>query len=666
MSRNQVLKFSPKIRRIHLAPTRFASLLLSLALGAWYVSVPIATSQAADADLVSITGLNISTLDDLASDTSSRHVVQVQGSFTNNTNEIISRLELNLISTPAIKTRSQLADLISNPTTSKNLISSNSSAVLRNVAPGSQKNWQITFIGEEVLGMNASGVYAFGVSPNLAGTSEATVVTTPWFFNTDIKPTNVAFVIPLTTLNNHLANGEVKDQARDLAEARRLTNLILNKSDSNISWVQDSALSAWVTQLTASTDSDIPTKLDVAIAGLDSSGFLPFGSANLTALSFADQQSDLKDAIDLTRAIAGDHPIFYAPAQGATDSKTVSLLSTRGIRTIVSNEFLRGNEQLTTSAVATSDSNPVLVHDLATSSCLIGSGESATAFFKSVTCIKSEIGMMTAESPQKPRSIIVLAPADWNVSNVQLSKLVAELSGNNWMQLADLDSIATSKSTQNYVSLIKDDKNQLARQTIRQANELRTKTETFSSVFVDEDLVAGFNASRILGFSELWGSDTSSTKYLSENVALIDNFLNAISLQGSSRITTPEENSEIPITIVNESERAISVRIDLTSKATSRFSAVPSELIQVGSGQRITVPVAITLIGAGVVDVQAQLVSPNGERFGEVKEMQISSAAYSQFARTLVWGAFGLLVLLALSNFVKRRKDQRQLKALES
>jgi len=628
--------------------------------------VPIEPSQAAGNELVSITGLDISALDESAGATGSRHVVQIQGTFTNNTDEAISRLELDLVSTPAIKTRTKLAELISDPKISSNLISSDSSAVLHNIAPGSQKNWQITFIGEEVLGVNASGVYAFGVKPNLTGTNEATVITTPWFFNADIKPTNVAFVIPLTTLNDHLANGEVKDQARDLAEAKRLTNLILDNSDSNISWLQDSGLSTWVSQLTVTTDSDIPTKLGRAIDGLDPAGFLPFGSADLTALSLANQQRDLSDAIDLTHSIAGGRPVFYAPAQGIADSKTLSLLSNHGIRTIVSNEFLRGNAQVTTPAVATSDTNPVLVHDLATSSCLIGSDESATTFFKSVTCIKSEIGMMTAESPQKSRSIIVLAPANWKVTNVQLSKLVADLSGNNWMQLADLDLIAASKPTQNYVSLVKNYKNQLARQTIRQADELRTKTETFSSVFVDEDLVAGFNASRILGFSELWGSDTSSTKYLSENVALIDNFLNAISIQGSTRITTSAESSEIPITIVNESEHDVSVSIDLTSTATSRFSAVPTELIQVGSGQRITVPVAITLIGAGVVDVQAQLVAPNGERFGEVKKMQISSAAYSQFARTLVWGAFGLLVLLALSNFVKRRKDQRQLKVLES
>lgn len=645
---------------------RIGPLLLLLGIGVGYLCVPITPSQATGNELVSITGLDISAVNESAGATGNRHIVQMQGTFTNNTNEAISRLELDLVSTSAIKTRSQLADLISDPTISSNLIPSDYSAVLQNIAPGSQKKWQITFIGEELLGVNASGVYALGVKPNSAGTYGATVVTTPWFFNADIKPTNVAFVIPLTTLNDHLANGEVKDQARDLAEAKRLTNLILDNSDSNISWLQDSGLSTWVSQLTATTDSNIPIKLGGAIDGLDPAGFLPFGSADLTALALAGQQRDLSDAIDLTRSMAGNRPVFYAPTQGIADSKTVSRLSNNGIRTIVSNEFLRGNAQVTTPAVAISDTTPVLVHDLATSSCLIGSDESAAAFFKSLTCIKSEIGMMTAESPQKSRSIIVLAPANWKVTNDQLSKLIADLGEHNWMQIADLDLVAATKPTQNYVSQVTDSQHQLTRQTIRQADKLSAATETFSSVFVDEDLVAGFNISQILGFSELWGSGGNATNYLSENLALINSYLNAISIQGSTRITTSAESSEIPITIVNESEHDVSVSIDLTSTATSRFSAVPTELIQVGSGQRITVPVAITLIGAGVVDVQAALIAPNGEHFGEVKKMQITSAAYSQFARTLVWGAFGLLVLLALSNFVKRRKDQRQLKVLES
>jgi len=666
VSRIKGFNFSPEIRWNFLARARVTTFLSLLAIVVGQLCLPAPSLQAAEGDLVSITGLNISPLGDPAETSNGRHLVALQGTFTNTTNEAISELKLNLVSTPAIRSRSQLAELISDPTISRNLISSNFFATLRNVAPGGTKDWQITFVGEDVLKVNASGVYAFGVKPNLPGNNEATVVTTPWFFNADIKPTNVALVAPLTTRINHLANGEVKNLEKDLAEAQRLTNLILGESGSKISWLQDSALSSWVSQLTASSDSEIPIKLGDALADLTPNGFLPFGSTNLTALSLVDHQRDLLDALALTRSNAKDQPIFYAPTQGVADSKTVTLLNQQDIRTIVSNEFLRGNARITTSAVTEADSNPVLVHDLAASSCLTSANGEATSFFKTEICLKSEIGMITAESPQKSRSIIVLAPTNWNISSQQLSKLIASLSDQSWVQITNLETVAALNSAGNYKISVKDFQSELTKLTIRQADALRNKIGTLGSVFADQDLVAGFNASRVLGFSELWESSGEATEFLSENLALVDTYLGAISIQGSSRITTPQESSDIPITIVNESDRNVSVSIGLTSTATSRFTAVPSELIQVNSGQRITIPVAITLIGAGVVDVQAQLIAPNGERFGEAKNMQISSAAYGQFARTLVWGAFGLLVLLALSNFVKRRKGKNQVNALES
>lgn len=650
-----------------MARDHFTSLLGMLALGLGLACAPGSVSIAAEGDSIAITGLKISSLKGISEDLPVRHVVVLRGTFTNNSDQAISKLELNLVSTPAIKSRSQLAELISDPTVTNNLIFSNFSGTLRNIAPGAQKNWQITFIGEEVLGANAAGVYAIGVKPSTAGSNEATVVTTPWFFNADIKPTNVAFTIPLTTLNNHLANGEVKNQKSDLAEAQRLTDLILNQSDSKISWLQDSALRTWVSQLAASSDSEIPSELSAAMDGLDpNASFLPFGSSDLTALSLAKQQRELLDAINLTRSIAADRPVFYAPVKGIASDDIISQLNDRDIRTIVSNEYLRGNSRLTTAAVATSESNPVLVHDLATSSCLSEAGDSDSAFFRIVTCVKSEIGMMTAESPQRSRSIILLAPANWKISAERISELVADLSDQNWMQLVNLDLVASSEATQNYDSSVSDYQNNLTQLTIRQADELRIKTETLASVFVDADLASDFDSSRILGFSELWGTGSDATKYLSRNLALINAYFSSVSIQASSRITTPEESSEIPITIVNESDLEVSVSVALTSTAASRFSSVPSEIIRVGSGQRITVPVAITLLGAGVVDVQAQLIAPNGEAIGEVQNMQISSAAYGQFARTLVWGAFGLLVLLALSNFVKRQKDRHLINKSES
>jgi hypothetical protein len=622
--------------------------------------VPVATSQAAEGSSVNITGLNILQLADAGGALGNNNVVILKGTFTNTSSQSIPKLELVLVSTPAIGSRGELAGLIADPNSASNLIPSDKSAILRNISPGGTKNWQLTFRGEEVLGVGASGVYGFGVQPDLPVASEATVITTPWFFNSDIKPTNVALVIPLTTLITHLANAEVTDRKKDLAEAKRLNNLVINQDPSKITWLQDPALQPWVDQLEVDSASDAPANLRTALSGLaPTTAMLPFGHANLGALVRANQQDDLADAINQTRQFSGDRQIIYAPAEGIADRQTVSLLNQQGIRSIVSNEFLRGNQRETTAAVVTSASNPVLVHDLAASNCLTSADKDDASFFAAITCIKSEIGMMTAESPQNSRNVLVLTPATWKISNERLSALVSVLSNHSWMQLTTLDLIAAAAPTENFVASQSADSRDFSRALLRQAQNLKVNTESVSALYNDQGLASGFTASRVFGYSDLWPSNARATEYLTKNISLLNEYLSAVSIQASERITTPEESSEIPVTIVNESDKSVSVSVALTSDATSRFTAEPSGVIVVDSGQRITVPIAITLVGAGVVDVQAQLIAPNGERFGEVENIQISSAAYSQFARTLVWGAFGLLVLLSLSNYVKRRKDRR-------
>jgi Family of unknown function (DUF6049) len=660
VSRIQVFKYPPIFRRYRLGYSRITSVFALLTLGIGFLVVPVATSQAAEGSSVNITGLNILQLADAGGALGNNNVVILKGTFTNTSSQSIPKLELVLVSTPAIGSRGELAGLIADPNSASNLIPSDKSAILRNISPGVTKNWQLTFRGEEVLGVGASGVYGFGVQPDLPVASEATVITTPWFFNSDIKPTNVALVIPLTTLITHLANAEVTDRKKDLAEAKRLNNLVINQDPSKITWLQDPALQPWVDQLEVDSASDAPANLRTALSGLaPTTAMLPFGHANLGALVRANQQDDLADAINQTRQFSGDRQIIYAPAEGIADRQTVSLLNQQGIRSIVSNEFLRGDQRETTAAVVTSASNPVLVHDLAASNCLTSADKDDASFFAAITCIKSEIGMMTAESPQNSRNVLVLTPATWKISNERLSALVSVLSNHSWMQLTTLDLIAAAAPTENFVASQSADSRDFSRALLRQAQNLKVNTESVSALYNDQGLASGFTASRVFGYSDLWPSNARATEYLTKNISLLNEYLSAVSIQASERITTPEESSEIPVTIVNESDKSVSVSVALTSDATSRFTAEPSGVIVVDSGQRITVPIAIILVGAGVVDVQAQLIAPNGERFGEVENIQISSAAYSQFARTLVWGAFGLLVLLSLSNYVKRRKDRR-------
>jgi hypothetical protein len=642
----------PQQFRIPNLRTASVALIGSVVLGILSQTAP---AGAVEGSSLRITGLEISQIMTPEDSVGTSQLVQLQGTFTNFTAESIPELELDLVSTNAIRTRGELGQIISDPNGVQNLKSSDVSARIKNVDPGETKSWRISFRGDDVLGESESGVFGIGVE--IAKTNESAVTTTPWFFNSDIKPTEVAFVIPLTTLNQHLANGEVTDSKNDLSEARRLTNLIGTQSRAQISWLQDSALTTWTEQLDAATDSGVPAELSNAVSGLSpTTAFLPFGHTDLGGLVRANQQDALFDAINQVQVEAGDRQIVYSPIQGFANRQTVSLLAQQGIRTLISNQYLRGDESLTTSGSALSASNPVLVYDLAASSCLSMLDDDSN-FFLAQACLRSEIGMMTAESPQRSRSVIVLAPTDFKISSERLTELVSSLTIERWVKLTDLNSIANLQPVDNYVASSSFEPSKLSKSAIRQAEALQEDTEILNSLFVDQDLAAGFTESRILGFSDLWSSNAQATQYLTQNLNLMNSYLSALSIQASSRITTPEADSEIPITIVNDSDQTVFVGVELTSSAASRFSAEPTDLVQVDSGQRVTVPVQISLLGAGIVSVQAQLVAPNGERFGEAEKIQISSAAYSQFARTLVWIAFGILVLLAVINVIRRSKQ---------
>jgi hypothetical protein len=628
------------------------ALVTSMVFGIFSQTAP---AGAVEGSALRITNLAISQIMSPEDSAGTSQLVQLQGTFTNFTAEIIPEIDLDLVSTNAIRTRSELGQLISNPNEAQNLKSSDLSARINNINPGETKSWRISFRGDVVLGNDASGVFGIGV--RIAETNESAVTTTPWFFNSDIKPTEVAFVIPLTTLNQHLANGEVADTKSDLSEARRLTDLIDTQFRAQVSWLQDSALTTWSEQLDAATESEIPAELNEAISDLSATvALLPFGHTDLGGLVRANQQEVLFDAINKVQVEAGGRQIIYSPIQGFATRQTVSLLEQQGIRTLISNQYLRGDERLTTSGSALSATNPVLVYDLAASSCLSMIDDDISVFVAQ-TCLTSEIGMMTAESPQRSRSVIVLAPTNMKISSERLTALISSLTNQNWVKLTDLNLVANLQPVDNYVASINFEQTKLSKATIRQADALQKKAEIMNSLFTDQDLISGFTESRILGFSDLWSSNAQATKYLTQNLNLMNNYLNALSIQASSRITTPEANSEVPITIVNDSDQTVFLGIELTSNATSRFSADPTDLVQVDSGQRVTVPVQISLLGAGIVSVQAQLVAPNGERFGEVENIQISSAAYSQFARTLVWIAFGILVLLAVINVIRRSRQ---------
>ena len=635
-------------------------------LGLATLGLSATTASAAPSDPIGFSSYLISPMPNLDPLVPPDHLVTLRGTYKNTTDEFISELTLDLAIFGPITTRTQLGELLIEPNNFDNLAvtTTKTSARLRNLAPGVTKTWQVTFRGEQVLGSGAAGVFAIGLVPQSSDYGPSAAIAIPWFFNSAVQPTKVVLAVPITTLNTNLADGTSTSTASDLSEAERLAAILRSQGNSTVSWLVDSAISSWANNLVTNTNTSAAEELVAALATLPAGvPVVPYGHADISALVRAGKQAEFGEVIARTSQSSAGNPIFYTPASGESDRTTISLLNTQNVRSIISNKSIHDNERVTTPASVTSSSNKVLVFDVASSNCLKDMESNEDSFFRATSCLKAEIGMITAESPQIARSIIVLAPSNWEISSQGLTDLLLQLSNHNWMQLAPLQEIAGQEATQSFIALNSGKDRDFSRGLLRLSDEIKVNTESVSALYVDPELAASFTAARLLGYSDLWASNTQAVKYLEQNSKLLNKYLDAIQLEASAQITTPQASSEIPITIVNTSDRDVSVSLALTSESTSRFSAQPSGLIQVAQGQRVTVPVSISLIGAGIVTVQAQLIAPNGERFGVGKEIQISSAAYSQFARTLVLGAFGLLIALALSNYLKRLREGRRVKS---
>jgi len=654
------------MKRLQLRRHRVSLATIVTLLGLATLGLSATSASAAPNDPISFSSYRISPMPTLDPLVPPDHLVTMRGTYKNTTDAFISELTLDLATFGPITTRTQLGELLVEPNNFGNLAvtTTKTSARLRNLAPGVTKTWQVTFRGEQVLGSGAVGVFAIGLVPQSSEYGPSAAIAIPWFFNSAVQPTKVVLAVPITTLNTNLADGTSINSASDLSEAERLSAILRSPGNSSVSWLVDSAISTWANNLVTNTNTAAAEELVAALATLPAGvPVVPYGHADISALVRAGKQAEFGEVIARTSQSSAGNPIFYTPASGESDRTTISLLNTQNVRSIISNKSIHDNERVTTPASVTSSSNKVLVFDVASSNCLKDMESNEDSFFRATSCLKAEIGMITAESPQIARSIIVLAPTNWRISSQGLTDLLLQLSNHNWMQLAPLQEIAGQEATQSYIALNNGKERDFSRGLLRLSDEIKVNTESVSALYVDPELAASFTAARLLGYSDLWSSNTQAVKYFEQNSKLLNEYLDAIQLEASAQITTPQASSEIPITIVNTSDRDVSVSLALTSASTSRFSAQPSGLIQVAQGQRVTVPVSISLIGAGIVTVQAQLIAPNGERFGVGKEIQISSAAYSQFARTLVLGAFGLLLALALSNYIKRLREVRRVKS---
>jgi len=643
--------------RSRVARWLFAGFALLAAIGQPQISAAATTPSAE----VKISGFDVSTK------SPTKHVMTLTGRFLNTSDTALTNAVITLATSGPIYTRSELGDVLANPQAVNGVTQSQFRLRLGTVASGASRNWQLRFSSEAVLGSSASGVYAFGAVASTTQVTTSNYITSPWFDATaKISPTRLAFAVPLTATNSHIATRPIRDIAADNKALNRLTALVTSTQAQSVSWMVDPALKQWVKDFSPTELSQAAKTFTTQLSKvLDNSVLTPFGHANLSGLATSNQNVEISSLIDYGNSIWPDHRTLYSSPAGTLSTTTMNQLILNDVTPMVSNSFTAGNPQVTSNGHSSIRGHDVVVFDQAASNCLTNTAIFSNDFAQRM-CLASEVGMMTAESPAVSRTVVVLAPAQWAISTQHLGTLIASMKGKNWVSLTSLTQLLSS--TERTSIYIPDTSTQkpISPRTLRLARTLQHDIKVTGSMVTDPKWQTSVEPARFLGYSDLWLTSAQAHAYLNGQVQSVKSIARNVTIQTSSRITIASTKAAIPITVANASRHDVKIRVTLKSATPGKFSAHPSPLVSVPVGKRVTVSIPITLAGTGVINAKVELLAPNNQPVGAAYDVRISSTAYQKVASGLVRIAFGILLLLAVSNFVRRRKKSDEEVATQS
>jgi len=153
---------------------------------------------------------------------------------------------------------------------------------------------------------------------------------------------------------------------------------------------------------------------------------------------------------------------------------------------------------------------------------------------------------------------------------------------------------------------------------------------------------------------------TELTGLVDDQVAAL---VGSVRVVSSGSITVSGASGTIPITIENAGPTEVTVGLELSATPPQLFSAEPVAPFTIAPERRTSVEVTAQVAAAGPIPVTIQLLTDEGDAFGEPGLLIVESAAYANAARVLVQAALAALLLAVVVHGVRRARRRRRARA---
>lgn len=571
---------------------------------------------------------------------------------------------------------------------------------------GSDQAFDLTVPAAD-LQLRSFGVYPIAIEAFLPDGTQLAVQRTFLVYTPDEKsvpkPTKVGWLLPLVDRPHQELGGTFTDD--DLTQAMgpdgRLTKLVragkaAAAADVPVTWAIDPALLDAAKHMTQGYRVRSGNRLAAGRGKAAATVFLaelkaatahqsvlalPYADVDTVALARADLSTDLTTALtqgeDIVNEVLGAEPTTTLtwPPDGQIDQQGLNALASNRMRTaVLQDTALPLSETLdyTPDPVAMTRTSSGSVKALLADSRLteiVGGGGTTDPANAALTEQRflAETALITAERPSLSRGLVVAPPRGWDPPDDLAANLLGDSGGAPWLEPTSLSDLAGAKPVKdlNRRKLTYTDEARKAELTgshLAKVRKLHTSLERFSAIFNPlPDSIKDYNLAVLRAESTGWRSDRRGGR------AFLASLTKAVAQQrGKVRIlpnTRPlsmaSEEGMIPVTIENDLDEPVTVRLSVTSTNERRMTVgkVPASTT-IGARQKATVQVPLHANASGVIELRAQLRTPQDDAYAKATAFDVRSTAVGTVA--VVITASALVVLFAGAGY---RVARRVLKA---
>ncbi len=634
----------------------------------------------------------------------------ISGRVTNRTDVPETDVSIRLrISPTPLQGRFEIAQVLSGNTSREGApVERTRTDVSAALEPAQQQPYSISIPFKDTnlgTGSSANGVYVIAVETlgrkSIDGPVERLGLTRsflPWFPQpAQLKPSKLVWMWPITSAPGRDANGVLSTETTpdEMAPGGRLSRFLdaAPADPKAISWVVDPQLleeagaigngyrvatptgvtegalpdtaKVWLTRTTATLKTADVRALPYAIPDVVAVNRAGLGSdVVLSSTSAAPLASRV-----LARPVSGE---LAWPTDGVIDTSTLDLLRSAGVSTVV----LKDSTAPPDPAVSYTPSSSIALSSLSGTAraVLTDTGLSDALAMPQNTNAQTvlarqrflaETGLITSELPSVSRTVVALGQPLWSPSTAFLRDTLTALSSAPWISTATLsDLLSTEPSTVPRAPIRysrEDAARQLAPDLLARVSRQHQSLRNFRDVVADSGADSDrFTFALIRSESGVWRNDLDAASALLDRITTqLDDLKSGVRVLSRAKVNFPGETGVIPVTIANDLPHSVTVGVRLVGNPSVRLIVTQPDAVTLDPGQKATIQVQAQVLGSGAVPVDVSLTTPTGEIYSAPVVITVATSAYSRAAAWIVGGAFVLLLILIIINFLRRNKVRR-------